>query len=328
MQLILHAPFGGRVNKAWGLALRKRFCRGFNFELQAAATDNGINISLAEQHSFPLSDVFQFLTENTAKELLEQAAIASPIFKTRWRWAANRSLQLLRMSKGKRIAPQIQRTRSEDLLASVFPQAAACFETIVGDIQIPDHPLVNEVMQDVLQEAMDLEGLNEVLRGIASGAIRCLAVDTPVPSQFAHELINANPYAFLDDAGLEERRTRAVCLAARCPDSVSKAPAAWIRQRSTPCARELGPISATSMNSTIFLHSVVALPLDSWSMRRCRAATRNTGRTFSAPHQSGRARTIDRQRHPLLGATERLPHLAARTKPRLTFRTSNRIDHK
>ena len=128
MQLILHAPFGGRVNKAWGLALRKRFCRGFNFELQAAATDNGINISLAEQHSFPLADVFHFLTEHTAKELLEQAAIASPIFKTRWRWAAGRSLQLLRMSKGKRIAPQVQRTRSEDLLASVFPQAAACFE--------------------------------------------------------------------------------------------------------------------------------------------------------------------------------------------------------
>ena len=111
-QLILHAPFGGRVNKAWGLALRKRFCRGFNFELQAAATDNGINISLAEQHSFPLSDVFQFLTENTARDLLEQAAIPSPIFKNRWRWAAGRSLQLLRMQKGERVAPQIQRTRS------------------------------------------------------------------------------------------------------------------------------------------------------------------------------------------------------------------------
>ncbi len=170
MQLILHAPFGGRINKALGLALRKRFCRGFNFELQAAATDNGINISLAEQHSFPLSDVFHFLTEHTAKELLEQASIASPIFKNRWRWAAGRSLQLLRISKGKRIAPQIQRTRSEDLMASVFPQAAACFETIVGDIQIPDHPLVNEVMQDVLQEAMDLEGLIELLRGIKDGS--------------------------------------------------------------------------------------------------------------------------------------------------------------
>src|SRR6185437_4687872 len=208
-----------RINKAWGLALRKRFCRGFNFELQAAATDNGINISLAEQHSFPLSDVFQFLTVQTAKELLEQAAIASPIFKTRWRWAANSSLQLLRFSKGKRVAPQIQRTRSEDLLASVFPQAAACFETLVGDIQIPAHPLVDEVMQDTLQEAMDLDGLIEVLDGITAGTIRCLAIDTPAPSQFAHELLNANPYAYLDEAGLEERRTRATTLSRSLPEA-------------------------------------------------------------------------------------------------------------
>ncbi len=217
MQLILHTPFGGRVNKAWGLALRKRFCRGFNFELQAAATDNGINISLAEQHSFPLSDVFHFLSEHTAKELLEQASITSPIFKNRWRWAAGRSLQLLRMSKGKRIAPQIQRTRSDDLMANVFPQAAACFETIVGDIQIPDHPLVREVMKDVLQEAMDLEGLIEILRGIESGAIRCLAVDTPTPSVFAHELINAMPYAYLDEADAEARRARATTLGRKLP---------------------------------------------------------------------------------------------------------------
>lgn len=220
MQLILHAPFGGRINRAWGLALRKRFCRGFNYELQAAATDNGINICLAEQHSFPLSDVFHYLTDNTAKELLEQAAIASPIFKTRWRWAANRSLQLLRFSKGKRVAPQIQRTRGEDLLASVFPQAAACFETIVGDIEIPNHPLVREVMQDVLQEAMDLDGLLAVLRGIDDGSIECIAVDTPVPSQFSHELLNANQNAFLDDADLEERRARAVSLRRTIPDSV------------------------------------------------------------------------------------------------------------
>ncbi|MBB5063957.1 DEAD/DEAH box helicase [Granulicella mallensis] len=220
-QLILHAPFGGRINKAWGLALRKRFCRGFNFELQAAATDNGINISLAEQHSFPLADVFQFLTEHTAKELLEQAAIPSPLFKNRWRWAAGRSLQLLRMQKGKRVAPQIQRTRSDDLLASVFPHASACPETMVGDIEIPDHPLVREVMKDTLGEAMDLEGLLEILRGIESGAIQCIAVDTPVPSLFAHELINAMPYAFLDDAGLEERRARAVMLRRSLPDAVS-----------------------------------------------------------------------------------------------------------
>jgi ATP-dependent Lhr-like helicase len=224
MQLILHAPFGGRINKAWGLALRKRFCRGFNFELQAAATDNGINISLAEQHSFPLSDVFRFLTEVTTRTLLEQASLAAPVFKTRWRWAAGRSLQLLRNSKGKRIAPQVQRTRSEDLLASVFPQAAACFENIEGDIQIPDHPLVREVMQDVLQEAMDLDGLLDLLRGIQDGTILCLAVDTPVPSQFAHELINANPYSFLDEAGLEERRARAVTLNRDIPASVLEKP--------------------------------------------------------------------------------------------------------
>jgi ATP-dependent Lhr-like helicase len=261
MQLILHAPFGGRINKAWGLALRKRFCRGFNFELQAAATDNGINISLAEQHSFPLSDVFQFLTEHTAKELLEQAAIASPIFKTRWRWAANRSLQLLRMSKGKRIAPQIQRTRSEDLLASVFPQAAACFETIVGDIQIPNHPLVDEVMKDVLQEAMDLDGLIDVLKAIRDGSIRCLAVDTPVPSQFAHELLNANPYAFLDEAGLEERRARAVSLRGGLPASVLEEAGRLDPAAIATVRRELWPDLRDEHELHDLLHSVVALPL-------------------------------------------------------------------
>ncbi len=221
-QLILHAPFGGRLNKAWGLALRKRFCRGFNFELQAAATDNGINISLAEQHSFPLMDVFQFLTEHTARELLEQASIPSPLFKNRWRWAAGRSLQLLRMQKGKRVAPQVQRTRSDDLLASVFPHASACPETMTGDIEIPDHPLVREVMRDTLTEAMDVDGLEALLRGIASGTITCMAVDTPVPSQFAHELINAMPYAYLDEADLEARRARAVQLRRTLPDAVTE----------------------------------------------------------------------------------------------------------
>ncbi len=220
MQLILHAPFGGRINKAWGLALRKRFCRGFNFELQAAATDNGLNISLAEQHSFPLSDVFQFLTEHTVGELLQQASLTSPLFKSRWRWAACRSLQLLRFQKGKKVAPQVLRTRSDDLLANVFPQVAACQENIEGDIEVPDHPLVREVMRDTLQEAMDLEGLTEVLRAIDTGRIRCLAVDTTTPSQFAHELLNAAPYSFLDDADLEERRARAVSLRRSVPDSV------------------------------------------------------------------------------------------------------------
>ncbi len=212
MQLVLHAPFGGRIMKAWGLALRKRFCRGFNFELQAAATDNGLCISLAEQHSFPLSDVFHFLTEQTVRELLEQAALDSPIFKSRWTWAAGRSLQLLRFQKGKKVAPQILRTRSDDLLASVFPQVAACIENIEGDREIPNHPLVREVMKDVLGEAMDLEGLRAVLEGIRSGRVKCVAVDTTSPSQFAHGLLNASQFAFLDDAPLEERRARAVTM--------------------------------------------------------------------------------------------------------------------
>ena len=312
MQLILHAPFGGRVNKAWGLALRKRFCRGFNFELQAAATDNGINICLAEQHSFPLSDVFQFLTENTAKELLEQAAIASPIFKTRWRWAANRSLQLLRMSKGKRIAPQIQRIRSDDLLASVFPQAAACFENIEGDIQIPDHPLVDEVMQDVLQEAMDLEGLNHVLRGIASGSIRCLAVDTPIPSQFAHELLNANPYAFLDEAGLEERRTRAVKLRRELPDSVADG-AGRLDQAAIEQVRvELWPDLRDEHEMHDLLHSLVALPMEYLENARAQGRdVRHWEHYFARLQDTGRASVVDLNGISCWTATERLAHVAA-----------------
>ena len=303
MQLIIHAPFGGRINKAWGLALRKRFCRGFNFELQAAATDNGINISLAEQHSFPLSDVFQFLTEHTAKELLEQASIASPIFKTRWRWAAGRSLQLLRSSKGKRIAPQVQRTRSEDLMASVFPQAAACFETIVGDIQIPDHPLVREVMQDVLQEAMDLEGLVEVLRGIQNGSIQCLAVDTPVPSQFAHELLNANPYAFLDEAGLEERRARAVSLRGAIPSSVLQEAGRLDRRAIETVRNECWPDLRDEHELHDLLMSLVALPLHVTQMK----ASQNWEAFYARLVHAGRAETLDCGGVPCWVATERLP---------------------
>jgi ATP-dependent Lhr-like helicase len=302
MQLILHVPFGGRVNKAFGLALRKRFCRGFNFELQAAATDNGINISLAEQHSFPLSDVFHFLTEHTAKELLEQASIASPIFKNRWRWAAGRSLQLLRMSKGKRIAPQIQRTRSEDLMASVFPQAAACFETIVGDVQIPDHPLVNEVMQDTLQEAMDLEGLIELLRGIKDGTIRCLAIDTPTPSVFAHELLNANPYAYLDEAGLEERRARATSLGRTLPEEPGKIDPAAI----AAIRKEIWPDLRDENELHDLLHSLIALPLHIID----REEARHWPTFYERLVQKHRAQTLNLNGTPCWVATERLPHIA------------------
>ncbi|HET9402162.1 MAG TPA: helicase-related protein, partial [Candidatus Acidoferrales bacterium] len=220
MQLVIHAPFGARINKAWGLSLRKRFCRSFNFELQAAATDNGLNISLSESHSFPLADVFHFLYPDSVQEVLEQAVLASPIFPTRWRWAANRALALLRFSGGKKVPPQIQRMRSDDLLAAVFPEALACQENIEGDIKVPEHPLVREAMRDALSEAMDIDGLKNVLSAIRAGEIRCVAIDTPVPSEFSHEILNANPYAYLDDAPLEERRARAVEMRRALPESV------------------------------------------------------------------------------------------------------------
>ncbi len=220
MQLVIHAPFGGRINKAWGLALRKRFCRSFNFELQATATDDGLNIALAEQHSFPLADVFHFLNADTVQPVLEQAALAAPIFQTRWRWDAGRALALLRFRGGRKIPPQLQRIFADDLLAAVFPASRACQENIEGDIAIPNHPLIREVMKDVLGEAMDLEGLQQVLRGIASGEIKTVAVDTPVPSVFSHQLLNSAPYSYLDDAPLEERRARAVEMRRVLPASV------------------------------------------------------------------------------------------------------------
>jgi ATP-dependent Lhr-like helicase len=220
MQLVIHAPFGARINKAWGLALRKRFCRSFNFELQAAATDNGLNISLSEQHSFPLADVFHFLHPNSVQHVLEQAVMPSPLFTTRWRWDAGRSLALLRFRGGKKVPPNIQRMRADDLLAAVFPEALACPENLEGEIALSDHPLIRETMKDVLTEALDIEGLQRVLTDMAEGRIRCLAVDTPVPSQFSHEILNANPYAYLDDAPLEERRARAVEMRRVLPEAV------------------------------------------------------------------------------------------------------------
>jgi len=212
MQLIIHAPFGSRINRAWGLALRKRFCRSFNFELQAAATDNGINISLTEQHAFPLELVFEFLKPQSVEHVLTQAMLAAPMFTARWRWNASRALAILRFNGGRKVPPPIQRMRAEDLLASVFPDQVACAENLTGEIRIPDHPLVNETIDNCLHEAMDLEGLRRILEDMESGAIRKVAVDNAEPSPFSHEILNANPYAYLDDAPLEERRARAVVL--------------------------------------------------------------------------------------------------------------------
>lgn len=210
MQLVLHAPFGGRVNRAWGLALRKKFCRSFNFELQAAATDEGLLLSLGPQHSFPLDDVFRYLQPATVANTLVQAVLDAPLFQTRWRWSTTLSLAVLRQRGGRRVAPQIQRMQAEDLLAAVFPDAAACLENIAGDREVPDHPLVRQTLDDCLVEAMDLPRLEGILQQVLDGDVRCVARDTPEPSPLCHEILNARPYAFLDDAPLEERRTQAV----------------------------------------------------------------------------------------------------------------------
>lgn len=210
MQLVLHSPFGNRINRAWGLALRKRFCRSFNFELQAAATDDAIVISLGTQHSFPLEEVFRYLNSKTVRDLLVQALLDAPMFTIRWRWNATRSLAVPRFRGGSKLAAPLQRMESENLLAAVFPDQLACLEHIVGDREIPDHPLVKQTIDDCLTEAMDIDGLEELLRKIETGEIRCIARDLPEPSALASEILNARPYAFLDNAPLEERRTRAV----------------------------------------------------------------------------------------------------------------------
>jgi ATP-dependent helicase Lhr and Lhr-like helicase len=212
MQLILHTPFGARINRAWGLALRKKFCRSFNLELQAAATDNGLVLSLTDQHAFPLDIVFEYVKSASVEQTLTQALLAAPMFGARWRWNATRALAILRMQGGRKVPPQIQRMRADDLLAACFPDAAACAENLSGPIRIPDHVLVRETVDNCLREAMDIDGLVGVLRQVESGVIRTLAVDTAEPSAFCHEILNANPYAYLDDAPLEERRTRAVTL--------------------------------------------------------------------------------------------------------------------
>jgi ATP-dependent Lhr-like helicase len=210
MQLVLHAPFGSRINKAWGLALRKRFCRQFNFELQAAATEDAVLLSLGPQHSFPLSDVFRYLHPETTRDVLVQAFLDAPVFPTRWRWNTTVSLAVPRSRGGRKVAPQLQRMLADDLMAAVFPDAAACLENIPGDRAIPDHPLVKQTVHDCLQEAMDFDGLRAVLERIHRGELALVARDTPEPSLFAHEILNAKPYAFLDDAPLEERRAQAV----------------------------------------------------------------------------------------------------------------------
>jgi ATP-dependent Lhr-like helicase len=210
MQLVLHSPYGSRINRAWGLALRKRFCRTFNFELQAAATEDAIVLSLSDSHSFPLDEVWRYLRSTSAEHILIQALLDAPLFNVRWRWNATTSLALPRYAGGRKVAPQLQRMKSDDLLAAVFPDQAACLENIVGERELPSHPLVEQTLDDCLHEAMDSEGWLALLRRMEAGEVTLLSRDLPAPSPLAMEILNARPYAFLDDAPLEERRTQAV----------------------------------------------------------------------------------------------------------------------
>ncbi len=210
MQMVVHAPFGSRVTQAWGLSMRKRFCVSFDFELQATADDDGFILSLGPQHSFPLESMFPMLTSENAQRLLEQAILYIPMFQIRWRWNANRALLVPRRDKGKRIPPALQRFRADDLLTSVFPLLTGCQENVVGELKLPDHILLRQTMDDCLTEALDIDGLVDVLRQVEAGEIEFVARDTREPSPFSYELLNSNPYAFLDGGELPERRARAV----------------------------------------------------------------------------------------------------------------------
>jgi ATP-dependent Lhr-like helicase len=212
MQLVLHSPFGSRINKAWGLALRKRFCRHFGFELQAAANEEAIVISLGAHHSFALEDVFQYLHPNTARDVLVQALLDQPMFQSRWRWNVSRALVLPRWEGGRRLPAPIARMRADDLLVQAFPDVTACPENLpAGSLEVPtDHPIVRQTIDDCLCEAMDVDGYLQVIRGVRDGTIETVGIDTAEPSEFAKGILNAMPYSFLDDAPLEERRTQAV----------------------------------------------------------------------------------------------------------------------
>ena len=219
MQLVVHAPFGQRINRAWGLALRKRFCVAFDFELQAAANDDAILLSSGPQHSWPLEEAFDWVSPRNVYESVEQSVFYVPLFPTRWRWNTTRALAVQRQRGGKRVPPFIQRMRADDLMAAVFPEQVGCQENVTGPMTLPEHPLMQQTMRDCLYEAMDLEGLTGLLERVEAGEVRFHARDTIEASPMAHEIVSGKPYTFLDDAPLEERRTRAVTLRRGLPES-------------------------------------------------------------------------------------------------------------
>src|SRR6195256_3449883 len=303
MQLVLHAPFGSRINRAWGLALRKRFCRSFNFELQAAATEDAIILSLGPQHSFPLEDVFQYLKPATAEHLLVQAMLDAPVFGTRWRWNATRALAVLRFRGGRKVPTPLQRMQAQDLVAAVFPDQLACPENLVGDREIPDHPLVNQTIADCLLEAMDFPGLKRVLEGMEAGELTLIARDTTEPSPMSHEVLNARPYAFLDDAPLEERRTQAVItrrgLDVKTADEFGK-----LDQSAIDLVREQAwpdPETGDELHDALLIMG--AIPGEEGGGKR-----EGWGTMFGELVRAGRVTTVDGR---LWVATERLPMIQA-----------------
>ncbi len=317
-QLVVHSPFGSRINKAWGLALRKRFCRTFNFELQAAATEDAIILSLSTSHSFPLIEVSRYLHSATAKDVLVQALLDAPLFGVRWRWAATTALALPRFSGGRRTAPQLQRMKAEDLLATVFPDQVACLENIVGDRQIPDHPLVEQTLRDCLTEAMDVDGWLDLLRGIEAGTIEVVARDLPEPSPLAAEILGARPYAFLDDAPLEERRTQAVQMRRwsdpESADDLGALDAAAIdavREEAWPDARDADEMHEV-LTGLGFVTAAEADAQAGWLpwLRQLARAARATRVEIATPTQGAHAFWCAAERLPVLRAVHADAHIA------------------
>lgn len=303
-QLVIHSPYGSRINKAWGLALRKRFCRKFNFELQAAATEDAIILSLSTSHSFPLIEVMSYLHSSNAEQVLVQALLDAPLFPARFRWNATTSLALPRFLGGRKVAPQLQRMKSEDLMATVFPDQVACLENIVGEREVPDHPLVAQTMHDCLREAMDVDGWLALLHGLERGDVEVVARDLTGPSPFTAEILSARPYAFLDDAPLEERRTRAV--QARSFGGVEQAedlgrldPAAVeaAREDAWPQARNIDEMHEALMGAGVLLQGEAEA--SGWSD------------LLQALAQDRRATTLRRDGELLWVTAERLPQLQA-----------------